>query len=173
MITQKLLNTPLGKAGSKFTRLLNPYTISAVILGALAGALVAFVDQPAYIYFAVIGIVVLLLALYSKEFGLVILIFISYMRFSDVMTEFHNLPSTAKPFLVILIVSILMRWTIFHESPKGWENPTLLFGLLSLAGFASLMYSPVPDRVVHRLNNDLKDMLIAIIVVILLQTGPS
>lgn len=173
MISQRLLDVASNLQRTKPSRWLSPYATLAVVFGGLAGVVVVLVNQPAYVYIALAAIIVFLLALYSKEFGLTVLIFISYTRFSDVMTEFQGIPSIAKPYLVILIVSILLRWAIFRESPKGWGNPAVLFGILSLTGFASLLYSPVPDRVTGRLVDDLKDMLIATIIVILLQNGPS
>jgi O-antigen ligase len=89
------------------------------------------------------------------------------------MIEFHGTPSIAKLYLALMVLSILMRWAVFFEPPKGWEIPTLLFGVLSLTEFASMIYSPVPNRVLVRLTDDLKDMLIAVIVVILIQQGPA
>jgi O-antigen ligase len=172
-LSQKPLSVTTSVPRMKLARRVNPYATAAVLLGVLAGVLVVWVNQPDYILLALAALIVFLLALYSKEFGLVVLIFISYTRFSDTMTEFQGVPSTAKPYLAILIVAILMRWAIFREIPKGWGNPAVLFGILALTGFASLLYSPVPDRVTVRLLNDLKDMLIATVIVILLQNGPS
>lgn len=145
----------------------------SVVLGVLAGVLVVVFDQPLYILAGLVGIFVFVLSLYYIDFGLVVLIFTSYTRFSDILIQYHGLPSFAKPFLVVLVLSIFLRWVIFRERPNGWEYPTLLFGLLSLAGFASLIYSPVPDRVFARLLDDIKDVVIAIVVIILLQTNQA
>lgn len=145
----------------------------AIILGIAAGALVVALDSPFYILMGLAGLVVFLLALYYINFGLIVLIFISYTRFSDVAIEFYGFPSFAKPYLVILVVSILMRWVVFNKRPVGWEYPAFLLGLLSLAGFASLIYSPVPDRVFGRLLDDIKDAIIAIVIVILMQSNQA
>ena len=87
--------------------------------------------------------------------------------------EFQGFPSVAKPFLVILVVAILVRWVLFHERPEGWLKPAIMFGCLSLTGLLSLFYSPVPDRVWGRWTDDLKDIIIALVVIILLQQGTS
>ena len=173
MISHEILDSATRPPKNILTRHLNKYALAAIALGILAGVLVVFVDKPAYIYLALAGLVVFFLAIYSMEFGLVILIFISYTRFSDIMTEFQGFPSVAKPYLVLLIVSILVRWAIFGERPEGWGTAAVLFGVLSLTGFASLVYSPVPDRVLGRWTDDIKDMIIAISVVVLLQKGSS
>jgi len=157
----------------RLMRLFNVFIPLAVVLGAASGILVVLLGQPFYILFGLAGLVVFLLSIYSAEFGLLVLIFISYTRFSDIITEFHGFPSTAKPFIAILLVSIFVRWAVFEERPKGWVGPFVLFGLLSLVGFVSLLYSPVPDRVMARWFDDIKDMVIALIIVILLQSGPT
>jgi len=157
---------------AKLARYYTIFTPLAVIMGALAGFAVVFVNNPFFILTALAGIVVFLLSLYSEGFGLLVLILISYSRLSDILIEYHGLISIAKPFLAVLVVTILVRWGVFNERPKGWERPILLFGLMSLTGLFSLFYSPVPDRVWARLVDDAKDILIAVIIVILLQRGP-
>ncbi len=149
------------------------YIPLALVIGAAAGYLVYFVNSPFYVLLALGGIAVFLLSLFYEEFGLLVLVFISYTRFSDVLIEYEGFISIAKPFVVLLIVAILLRWAVYRESPKGWERPVILFGLLSLTGIISIFYSPVPDRVWSRWIDDIKDMLIGFIVVLLLQKGSS
>ncbi len=151
-------------------RLSDVFIPIAVLMGTISGILVVIFNQPTYILLALVGLAVFLVTLYSAQFGLLILVFISYTRFSDVFTEFHNSPSIAKPFLVLLVVSILVRWVISREAPQGWYVPTVLFGMVLIAEFASVIYSPVPDRVFARLYDDVKDTIIAIVIVILLQS---
>jgi O-antigen ligase len=145
----------------------------SVVFGIVVGVLAVVFDQPIYILAGLIGIFVFILSLYYIDFGLVVLIFTAYTRLSDILIQYHGFPSFAKPFLVVLVLSIFLRWAIFHERPNGWGYPILLFGLLSLAGFASLIYSPVPDRVFERLLDDMKDVIIAIVVIILLQSNQA
>ena len=159
-----------GNLQSKLLPLLNVFVPITVVLGALSGILVVILNQPVYILLALVGLMIFLVALYSPQFGLLILVFISYTRFSDVFTEFHNSPSIAKPFLVLLVVAILIRWALFRESPKGWYGPAFLFGMVIIAELASMIYSPVPDRVLARLTDDIKDSIIAIVIIILMQS---
>ncbi len=172
MNSEKITSAIIANPQTKLARVLNIYTLLAVVLGALAGVAVVYVNNPLYFMLALGGLVIFLISLYSEAFGLLVLVFISYMRLSDILTEYHGFVSFAKPFIAVLILTILVRWGVFGERPKGWEKPVLLFGLLSLTGLFSLFYSPVPDRVMDQLIDDIKDMAIAIIVVILLQQGP-
>jgi putative inorganic carbon (hco3(-)) transporter len=159
-----------GNLQNKLLRLVDAFVPIAVVLGALSGVLVVILDQPIYILLGLVGLIIFLITLYSTQFGLLIMVFISYTRFSDIFTEFHNSPSIAKPFLVLLVVSILMRWALFREAPQGWVRPAILFGLVLLAEFASVIYSPVPDRVLTRFSDDVKDTIIAVVIVILMQS---
>ena len=173
MIQEKIVPTFATNIQSRLMGLVNIFIPLAIVLGAASGVMVVILGQPFFILLGLAGLIVFLLTIYSSEFGLFVLVFISYTRFSDIITEFHGFPSTAKPFIAILIASIFVRWVVFGERPKGWLGPAVLFGLLSLIGFVSLLYSPVPDRVMARWLDDIKDMAIALIVIILLQQGPT
>lgn len=170
MINNTYLNLPFIHLRKNFPWLANAITPLSIFLGAASGVLVVLLNQPLYILLGVVGLAAFVITIYSAQFGLFVLIFISYTRFSDVFTEFHNSPSIAKPFLALLVVSILLRWVIFRMPPKGWFNPAIILGLLIVIGFVSLVYSPVPDRVYTRLMDNIKDTVIALVIIILLQT---
>lgn len=155
---------------TKYPSLFNAFIPLAIAIGILSGIAVVFLDQPVYILLGVAGVIVFVITLNSTQIGLLILVFISYTRFSDVITEFHNGPSVAKPFVALLIISILIRWALFREAPKGLYASLILFGLMLTAEFASVLYSPVPDRSMARFLDDVKDAAIAIIIVSLMQT---
>ena len=171
MITSEVTPSHNQDSRDKLIRLFNVFIPVSISLGALAGVLIVVFNQPVYILMGLAGLGVFIAALYYVEFGLIVLIFISYTRFSDVIIEFHGLPSIAKPYLVLLVISILLRWALFRDPPKRWEKPALLFGALSLAGFASLIYSPFPESVMARILDDIKDIIIALVVVILLRNN--
>ena len=84
---------------NKLARLYTLFIPLAVILGVLAGGAVVFINNPLYILLTLAGLVVFLLSLYLEEFGLLVLVFISYSRFSDILIEYHGFISIAKPFV--------------------------------------------------------------------------
>ena len=155
------------------SRLYNIFIPLAILVGAVAGILVVRFNQPVTILLTLAGLIVFAISIYSMEFGLLVLTFITYTRFSDVVVQYHSAPSVAKPFLVLLVLSILLRWVIFLEPPRAWLVPALLLGIYGLAGFASIVYSPVPDRVWGGITDFIKDAVIAVVVVILLQSKLS
>lgn len=153
-----------------FFRKYYSFILIAIAVGVFAGIAVVYLNQPVYILLGIAGLLVFVLTIYSPQVGLLILVFISYTRFSDIMAQFHNAPSFAKPFLVLLIVSILIRWGLTREMPKGWYAPVIFLGLVLVTEFASVIYSPVPDRSMARFLDDVKDSIIALVVVMLMQT---
>lgn len=170
MLSNLLISPPVTFIKKTFLRFFDTAALAAVFFGVAAGVLIVVFDQPVYIILGVAGLLVFAATIYSTQFGLLILIFISYTRFSDVFTEFHNSPSIAKPYIALLLVAILLRWVVFRVPPKGWVIPTVLFGMLLLVGLGSLIYSPVPDRVVDKLLDNAKDTFIALVIIMLLQT---
>jgi O-antigen ligase len=148
------------------------FSILAVCLGGLLGWSVTLVPDPLYVWVGVIGLLIFLATLASVELGLLVLIFLTYTRFSDIAIAYHGAPSIARSFVVLLGIAILIRWAIFNERPEGWQRPTVLLGAYGLIGFASMLYAASPQRVEIALSDYIKDAAIAIIVVVLLQRGP-
>jgi O-antigen ligase len=147
------------------------YAGMALLLGSIIGIVVTQFNNPLFLIIGLFGVAAFAITVISTEFGLLFLVFITYTRFSDIVVHYHNAPSIAKSFIVLLIVAIFTRWAIFHERPNGWQRPSLLIGTYGLVGFISLLYASNTERVILALNDFWKDAIIAIIVVILLQRG--
>jgi putative inorganic carbon (HCO3(-)) transporter len=145
----------------------------ALMLGGIVGLIITQVGNPLYIVVGLAGLVAFIASVVSVEFGLLFLIFISYTRFSDIAVHYYNAPSVAKSFVVLLLVSILIRWAVFNEQPKGWLRPLLLIGVYGLVGFASFAYAQDTQPVALALTEFVKDAIIAIVVVMLLQNGTT
>jgi putative inorganic carbon (HCO3(-)) transporter len=157
----------------RFARL--PYLCLAgsLLIGAVAGILVVKLNQPIYFLLGVITVAACAVAAFSAEFGLLVLVFMSYTRLSDIVIEYYNAPSIAKAYIAVLALGILIRWLIFKEHPRGWIVPTILLAVYGLLGFASILYSPVPDLVLVKASEYVKNAAITILVIILLQDGKS
>ena len=152
---------------------LDIFILLALGFGAASGFVVVELQQHAYILIALVGLMAFLLAVLSVEFGLVMLVFLAYTRFSDIAVHNHGAPSVAKLFIVLLIVAIMLRWAIYHERPDGWQKPSLLIAAYGLVGFGSLIYAPETSRVIDQLIIYAKDAVIAIVVVVLLTNKPA
>lgn len=145
------------------------FILLAVVAGIAAGGLVIYIGQPVYILVGLAGLIGFVATLVSVEFGLLLLVFLTYTRFSDIAVSNYNAPSVAKLFIVLLIVAILVRWALSNERPTGLFLPSVMVAAYGLVGFASLLYAPNKEAVVYSLSNYVKDALIALVVVALLK----
>ncbi len=168
------VQTAQAAPASGLSRLLRPreiFIILALVAGAGMGIFIVKYNQPVYALLGAATLAVSALAALSVEFGLLVLVFMTYTRLSDIVIEYYNAPSIAKAYIAILILAILIRWVIFRERPKGWGTPLLILGLYGIIGFASMLYSPVPDRVLVKAYDFLKNSAITLLIIILLQRG--
>lgn len=110
-----------------------------------------------------------LAALAHPEWSLLILVFITYTRFSDIMIKFHGLPSITQPYMALLVFIIIARKLLFGKNPKGWVPITLFIIAYGLLGLTSFLYAIYPASTRTVLIGFAKDAIIAIAVVILLQ----
>ncbi len=149
------------------------FMAGSVLIGVVAGVLVVRFNQPVYFILGVLTVAASAVAAFSAEFGLIVLVFMTYTRLSDIVIEYYNAPSIAKAYIAVLALGILIRWLIFKERPRGWIVPTILLAVYGLVGFASIMYSPVPDLVLAKASEYVKNAAITILLIILLQNGRS
>lgn len=154
-------------------RVLDYFILLALLAGVAIGVLVVKFNHPIYYLLGVATLAVSALAVMSVDFGLLVLVFVTWTRLSDIVIEYYNAPSIAKAYVAILLLAILIRWVALRRPPKGWGIPTLILGFYGIIGFASILYSPVPDRVVSKAYEFLKNSAITILIIILLQQGRS
>src|SRR4249919_1845414 len=143
--------------------------ILAVVLGIVMGLVINYVDNPVYILVGLVSLIGFVATIVSVEFGLLMLTFITYTRFSDIAVHDYHAPSIAKSFIVILLIGIFIRWIVTQEKPRGLLLPTVLVAAYGLVGFTSLLYAPNQQAVTDSLVNYVKDALIALVVVALLK----
>lgn len=142
-----------------------------LLLGAGTGLLVTGVSSSLLLLAIVLGIVALAATVARVEWGLVVLVFITYIRLSDVAVHSHGAPSVAKSLVLLLLFAVLVRWGLYREKPTGWGRPALLVGAYGLVGFGSLLYAADPLRAQEATLDFIKDAVIVVAVVILMQRG--
>jgi O-antigen ligase len=147
------------------------FTFLAIIMGGILGFAISHFDNPLYIVVGVIGGALFFASIFSVETGLLVLFFLSYTRFSDIAVHYHNAPSIAKSYIFILGVVILIRWAVFRERPQGWQRAAVIIGIYGLVLASSLLYASDTARVSESLNDTAKDVFIAFIVIVLLNSG--
>ena len=140
-----------------------------VALLALAGGLflallVHAIPSTAKVLVLVMGLVAAVATTQRIEWGLLALIWMTYTRFSDVMVD-NGAPSTAQPFIALLLGVIALRWFLYGERPERWGTAALLIALYGAIGLATMLYAEDTGRVQYGFISYVKDALIAVIVV--------
>lgn len=143
----------------------------ALIAGTALGVSVWLVDTPLYLFVGLGALLAGFLTWQKVEYGLLVLVFITYTRLSDVLIQYHGAPSVAKLFVPLLLLIVLGRWFLFREEPAPWGKTAVLLGLYGLLGFASILWASQPERTIATLEDYVKDALIALVVVMILRRG--
>lgn len=173
----KLITKPVLSEKINWASLL--FGLVAIGAGGFASLLVLNVSNYLYLFAiagALLGGTVLVLrpqwgltALAHPEWSLLILVFITYTRFSDIMIKYHGTPSITQPYLALLIFIIVARKLLFGKNPEGWKPITIFIITYGLLGLVSLLYATDTNSVELALVDFAKDGIVAIAVVILLQ----
>lgn len=145
------------------------FGLMAVLLGGLTGVAVVWLGKPLWAVAGVLGMFLALISMLNAEVGLLGLLFITFIRLSDVLVRFYGLPSIAKVFIGLMLVGIALRWFFYRLPPRGWLRAARLVGLWGLMVFTSLIYATNFERSYSALDDFIKDGLIAVIVVVLVQ----
>lgn len=145
----------------------------AIVIGSAVGFAVTELNSAFFLLLGVGGLAIVVATVVSAEFGLLLFLFVTYTRFSDLAIHLYSAPSLAKFFVGVLIVAILIRWALLGERPEGWQVPAFLLALYGFIGFLSLVYAHDSASVLETLSNYVKDALIALVIVILLKRGPA
>ncbi len=107
------------------------------------------------------------------EWGLLLLVFTTYTRFSDVLVHNHGLPSTAQPLVLLLLLGIVASALFQKRAIRGWQRPALLLLAYGLVRGGSLLYAADFAPALEALIDYTKDSIIALVVVCLLQRGET
>ena len=145
------------------------FGILAIVAGLIAGAIAIQFGNPLILPATIGGILILVLAFNRPDIGLLVLIFMLYIRFSDVSIEYLGLPSTAKPFIAFLLLVVLLRWLVYEEYPNGWSWPMFMSLLYVTVGGLSLFYAANQDASQEALSDFVKDAIVILLIVVLLK----
>lgn len=104
------------------------------------------------------------------ECGLIVLVFITYTRFSDVLVHDHGAPSIAQPLVALLLLGLIAGWAVGVRR-EGWLHPALLIAGIGVVRYASLLYAADSVGAQAALEDFTKDAIIAVIVIVLLERG--
>ena len=146
----------------------------AAIAAGIVGALLATRIHSASLYMLMlIGIVLLVATVWKIDWGLFTLIAITYARISDVAVHYYGAPSIAQPFIVFLALLIFLRWILLGVKPQGWLSSLAIISAYGLVIFLSLFYAGDALRAQEGLLAFMKDAIIVLILVMMVQSKES
>lgn len=143
----------------------------AIALG--VGVAIAVKTVGVFSLIAVVGLLLAISTLTNPDIGLIMFIFIIYINLSSVLISNYGLPSIAKPLVVLMGGLILLRGALFKDEYQGWIVPTILLGLYSLFGSITLAFASDFNLALTTLIDYLKDAIIAIVIIMLIQNPTS
>ncbi|MCG3207528.1 MAG: hypothetical protein FOGNACKC_01128 [Anaerolineae bacterium] len=145
-----------------------------VIFGSVGVALLTSLDAHPLVLLAVaLGPAIGLIILFNPEWGLLLLVFMVYTRFSDALIGSLNAPSMAKPFIAFLVLVVVARWFLFREALTGWKYPLIFLGAYGLMGLLAMLHAASPEAVRSAMSDFAKDAVIMLIVTGLLKNTQS
>ncbi|HRJ55844.1 MAG TPA: O-antigen ligase family protein [Anaerolineales bacterium] len=136
-------------------------------LGGLLGFLISEVENPIYIIGGVIGALVAFVTVLNADFGLLVLVFMIYTRFSDVMVR-QGVPSTLQPYMALIALGIAARWIFTREVPRDVIKSLGYVMAYALVVLGSVFYASDFTIAIDSVVNFLKDGIITIIMVFLI-----
>lgn len=142
------------------------------ILALLVGTAIAYlVGNTGWLSILIVSITILILtAVLYPELALFGLLFVVYLNLSDVLINYHGVPSIAKPVVGIVFGIILIRAAAFKDRFHGWRSFIFLTILYGFAGIIPLLIATDYDAISSTSQDYLKDVLIGLEIILLIRT---
>ena len=163
------MNSTLLKSTSyqDIRRISGPFSL--VICGLILGLLVVWAPNPLYILAALSGLGFAALVITKVELGFILLVFITHSNLSTLLIEQLGAPSVAKILVSLIIISLMIRHSLYGIPLSGYKPITLLLIIYGLVGLFSMLYEPYVSSSIKSLISFGKDSIIAIITVLLVK----
>lgn len=145
------------------------FALFAIIVGVLSAVLAVVIANPLYIVAGVMLLGGSYFVFVHAEDAIPALVFIIYIRLSDVLQQTFGLPSTAKLIIALFLGLIAVRWLVTRKEPTGWHTPVILAGIYGLVLALSLVYAGDQERTLESLDEYVRNVLVIIIIAVLVQ----
>jgi putative inorganic carbon (HCO3(-)) transporter len=143
-----------------------------ILSAALAcAALISFFTQALPALLVLCGIAAFAFVVARPDLGLCLLAFISYLNLSDAIIESFNAPSIAKFTVVGVLLAVLVRWGLFRTRLGGTPLSYLAIAAVWLLGASSVLYAAHPDESLDAFERLSKDVLFAVIILMVVMDG--
>ena len=146
-------------------------TLLAAGCGVACGLLALKVGAPLKFLVLALGLGAALTTILKVEWGLLVLVFITYTNLSDIAIKMHGAPSVAKFFIPLLCIAAIVHRLVNRQPITGWQQAGLLLLAYGMVCFTSLLYAADIGRTQQALVVFAKNSMIVLAVTILLQRG--
>jgi putative inorganic carbon (hco3(-)) transporter len=147
------------------------FGIICVLTGVALGNMIPQTSSISLIFVITLGIVGAFVILINLEVGLYALIFMAYLRVSDIAVQFYGAPSILQPFFLLILVAIVINWIRFGMPQSKWTNAVVAVVAYGLVVTLSLIYA-TDFKVAYTVVTDfVKNGIIAVFLAIMIQRG--
>lgn len=143
----------------------------ALLLGVVIALGVVLMPNPVLVIGGALALLVVGWMVLDIEVGLLVLVFLTYSRFSDVMIDQFGAPSIAKFFVVFLLGLIAFYWLFLGRKFEGWETTALLVVAYGCIAVLGLVVADDTSATISRIVDYAKDVMITIAAVMIIQRG--
>jgi putative inorganic carbon (HCO3(-)) transporter len=139
---------------------------TVALLAGVAGALVTFLAAivPVPLALAVITAAAAVAVVLRPDWGLALLIFVTYLGIAEILVATYNFPSIVKFTAVALVAAVGLRWACSGVRPGGDMTAVAALGLVWLGAAASLLNMDSLEASQESLNRLARDIVFAVAV---------
>jgi len=148
------------------------WTLRFAIVSMLVGAAIAYLVGETGLFSLLITpiIILIIIAVLYPELALLGLLLVVYMNLSDVLINFHGLPSIARPVVGVVLGIVLIRAAVFKDRFHGWRSFVFLVAVYGLTGIIPMLIATDYEGISLTSQDYIKDVFIGLEVILLIRT---
>lgn len=146
--------------------------LGLLLLFLLSVLLIALFLSPSIGFYGLLAVTVIAgiaTALFSHNLSLFILIFMIYIRISDIAISEFGLPSILQPMIVAIMGIVVVRFIATGQKIQGWSKALYPIGIYMLSILLSSFFADDFDRAKEVLLDFIPNILIVLSLIIIIQ----
>ena len=146
--------------------------LGLLLLFLLGILIIALYISPTIGFYGLLAVTVIagiVTALFSHNLSLFILIFMIYIRISDVAIADFGLPSILQPMIVAIMGIVVVRFLATGQKIQGWYRALVPIGIFMLSILLSSFFADDFDRAKEVLLDFIPNILIVLSIIIIIQ----
>src|SRR5262245_50225513 len=116
------------------------FPIGFLLCGLFCGYLI-YSFSPLKLVAAVVALIIGIVTIRKVDWGVMVLVFLTYINFFAVASNVHNAPPINKPLIAFMLVATLIHIIYYQIRPQGLVKPILLLSSYAFVCLMSLAYA--------------------------------